>query len=65
MCRAAGRPFPTLSDDPVIDYLVMEAVALKVTKEDAEAEKEAEKRSKHEQFKKGKVGDALPDGVME
>lgn len=34
-----------MSEDDVVDYLVLEAVALKVAKEDDEAMKEAEKES--------------------
>lgn len=41
--RDAGRPWPTLSDDPVIDYMLMEAVALKVREEDAAAEKKRQR----------------------
>lgn len=37
--RAAGRPIPTLSDDPVIDFMVLEAIHLKVQAEAQEAEK--------------------------
>lgn len=43
--KAAGRPWPTLSDDDVLDYMIMEAVAMKVRKEDAEAEKKAEREA--------------------
>ena len=59
--KAAGRTWPSVSDDDVVDYLVMEAVALKVAKED----EEQQKLNKHKEFKKGKVGDALPTDVME
>ena len=38
--RDAGRPWPTLSDDDVVDYMVMEAVALRVREEDRQAEKD-------------------------
>jgi hypothetical protein len=48
VCKEAGRPWPILSDDSVIDYMVMEAVALKVRKADEKAQKEAER----EQWKK-------------
>jgi hypothetical protein len=41
--RDAGRPWPTISDDPVIDYMVMEAVALRVREEDRAAEKKRER----------------------
>lgn len=40
VCRAANRPWPVLSEDPVIDYMVMEAVFLKVQAEDRQAEKD-------------------------
>lgn len=38
--RAANRPWPILSDDPIVDYMVMEAVFLRVQQEEADAEKE-------------------------
>ncbi len=38
--RAANRPWPVLSDDPVIDYMVMEAVFLKAQAEEQQAEKD-------------------------
>lgn len=37
-----------------MQYLIMEAVAVKVKHEDAEARKEAEKEAEREQFKKDK-----------
>ena len=43
--RAAGRPWPQISDDDVIDFQVMEAVYLKVEAEDAKAKKEAEEHA--------------------
>ena len=43
--KAAGRPWPVISQDPVTDYMVMEAVALKVRKEDDEARKKQERDS--------------------
>lgn len=46
--KAAGRPWPVISPDPVTDYMLMEAVALKVRKEDDEARKKQER----ETFKK-------------
>lgn len=39
--RDAGRPWPVLCDDDVIDYMVMEAVALKAKKEEQAQEKAA------------------------
>ena len=45
---AAGRPWPQISPDPVIDFMIMEAVVLKIRREDREAEREQEKK----QFKK-------------
>jgi hypothetical protein len=35
--KDAGRPWPKFSDDPVVDYMVMEAVYLRVQKEDENA----------------------------
>lgn len=55
--RAANRPWPVISPDPVIDYMVMEAVYLKVQVEDAQAEKQREiadwktDKSKLDQFR--------------
>jgi hypothetical protein len=40
----ANRPFPTISDDDVVDYLIIEAVATKVAREDEEAMKAQEKQ---------------------
>lgn len=48
--KAAGRPWPKLSDDDVLDYMVMEAVALKANKEDREREKEQEKKKFKKDF---------------
>lgn len=45
VCKAAGRPWPTLSEDPVVDFMVMEAVYLKVQKEDDEAIKDAKRKN--------------------
>lgn len=38
--RAANRPWPVLSADPVIDYMVMEAVAIKAKHEEDHAEQQ-------------------------
>lgn len=48
--KASGRPWPVVCDDDVIDYMVMEAVAVKAGKED---EKEREKQ-KRESWKENK-----------
>lgn len=38
--KEAGRPWPVICpEDDVIDYMVMEAVAIRVSKEEAKAEK--------------------------
>lgn len=50
--QAANRPWPVLSEDSLIDYMVMEAVYLKVQREDRDAEKKAERRN----WKKDKTG---------
>lgn len=42
-CNAAGRPWPVLDEDDVIDYMVMEAVAAKVAKADEEQRKVSER----------------------
>lgn len=51
VCREAGRAWPRLSDDDVIDYMVMEAVYLKVKQEEREAEKEQQRA----QWKKSSI----------
>ncbi len=53
--KAAGRPFPRISDDDVIDFMVMEAVGLKVAQEDADARERAEADSRKKSWK-GDVG---------
>lgn len=40
VCKAAGRSFPRVSDDDVIDFLVTEAVYVKASREDQEAAKQ-------------------------
>jgi hypothetical protein len=39
-------------EDDVIDYMVMEAVSIKVNREDAKAQREAEKRQAVAEFKR-------------
>jgi hypothetical protein len=41
--KESGRPWPTLCEDDVIDYMVMEAVAVKAAKEAEEQAKTAER----------------------
>lgn len=50
--KAAGRPFPVLDGDDVIDFQIAEAVALKVGKEDVEQEE----RKKQTDWKQDKAG---------
>lgn len=50
-CKASGRPFPTVSDDDVLDFMVMEAVTLKVQAEDAAAAKKAEQEREKKEWK--------------
>lgn len=43
--KAAGRPWPVLiPDDDVLDYMVMEAVAIKVQREDSKAQAAHERK---------------------
>lgn len=44
VCKEANRPWPVLCDDEVTDYLVMEAVAMAVDKEDQDQKKKSEKK---------------------
>lgn len=50
--KAAGRPFPVLDEDDVIDQMIVEAVALKVSRED----KKLEEKEKTKKWKSDKDG---------
>lgn len=50
--KAAGRPFPQLDDDEVVDYLIVEALATK----DATEQEEMRKKAKLDAWKKDKSG---------
>lgn len=52
--RAAGRPWPQISDDDVLDFMVMEAVHVKVKAEDAKAQKDAELEARRQKFRSTK-----------
>jgi hypothetical protein len=43
--KESGRPFPKLSDDPVNDYLVMEAIVFKAQQEDRQSEETAKREA--------------------
>jgi hypothetical protein len=60
VCKELGRPFPRVSDDDVIDYVVGEAVTLKWREEQQEAQKQQE----GEQFR-GSHKDWKPPGLDE
>lgn len=50
--KAAGRAWPTIChEDDVLDFMVMEAVYLKVTYEDAQLREDAEKEAQRKEFK--------------
>lgn len=51
ICKEAGRSWPVISEDPVIDYMIMEAVALRVHAEDDKQRKAKER----EEWKKQKA----------
>ena len=40
--KESGRPWPVLDDDPVVDYMVMEAITLKVQQEEDAAQRKAQ-----------------------
>jgi hypothetical protein len=52
--KESRRPWPVLSDDPVTDYKIMEAVAAKVAEEDQELREKAEKEAKVKRWKEDK-----------
>lgn len=49
--KQAGRPWPKISDDDVIDFMVMEAISLKVQLEDVERDKKARKEAERKSYK--------------
>lgn len=58
--KEAGRPWPVIcAEDDVIDYMVMEAVAIKVRRRDEEDRKAAELAEKKRKFKEGAKEGAL------
>lgn len=50
--KEAGRPFPVLDDDDVIDFMITEAVAARIYKEEHEGRKEEKVKA----WKKDKAG---------
>ena len=57
VCKAAGRPWPVLDPDDVIDFMVMEAVEVNVLKDDQKRAKKQEReewkrRAKEEMHRK-------------
>src|SRR5690349_19411766 len=52
VAKAAGREFPRLVEDDVLDYLITEAVYLKAAAQDEEFRKQAEEEAQREQWKK-------------
>lgn len=55
MNQAAGRPWPELDGDEVVNYLIMEAVAAKNAAEEKEQREKAEKEAELENWKKDKA----------
>lgn len=43
--KEAGRPWPQLDEDDVIDFMIMEAVAVAASKQTQEQEKSSERKS--------------------
>lgn len=52
VCKEAGRPWPVIDSDDVIDFMIMEAVALRIDR----IEKERAKEKQAKEFKKDKAG---------
>jgi hypothetical protein len=44
VCKEAGRPWPVICEDDVIDFQIMEAVAVKAAKDKEKAQKAAQKK---------------------
>lgn len=52
-CKAANRPWPVLdADDDVVDYLIMEAVAMKSMSED----QKVQKKERAKEFRQDRTG---------
>lgn len=49
--KEAGRPIPRFSDDDYVDYCVIEAISLKVLKEEAKERKAQEREAWKKQEK--------------
>lgn len=47
--REAGRPIPTFSDDDVLDYMVVEALMVKM----ADEKRKEQDKQKRDQWRKG------------
>jgi hypothetical protein len=63
VCKEANRPFPQLSEDPVVDFCIMEAIAMKVAKqtdEKREADERKQRLKSHRNLRGKKVGDPVP-----
>lgn len=53
VCKEGGRSWPVIcAEDPVIDYMVMEAVALRVFHADEKARKDSERKRKVDEERK-------------
>lgn len=53
VCKEAGRPWPVIDEtDDVIDFMIMEAVTIKINREEKKKAKERE----HKEFKRDKEG---------
>lgn len=55
--KAAGRPFPKLVEDDVLDYLLIEAISIKASQEEAKAHKEATKKAEMDAKKKEAISE--------
>lgn len=65
VCKEAGRPIPPLSDDDVLDFMVVEALTFKMLEKRQEAQREADRKQRlksHRGLRGLKPGDPLPEG---
>lgn len=61
--KDAGRPIPPFSDDDVVDFMVMEALAVKrreAKREAQEKHERAQKRKSHRNLRGMKAGQPAP-----
>jgi hypothetical protein len=60
-CREAGHPIPSFSDDDVVDFLVTEAIRVKVGEEMRKQREDLANKEEHKNFRKSHKGLTVAD----